>query len=189
MSAMVKQGTVLRNDFNQEAFVFSGAIDDPDVARFEGILQAGGSNGGGGLVHVHPGADEHFTVKSGRLKVVVDGKETVLNPGETAIVPRGRPHFFANINDQETRFVTEFRPAQQHLRFFANFGTTCEKRKGWFSKEGKPDFLLMALILNAYRDHLYLAGPPVFLQKLIFTICAPIARMKGYRLEIAPVED
>jgi hypothetical protein len=41
-------------------------------------------------------------------------------------------------------------------------------------------------VLNAYRDHLYLAGVPLFLQKLLFAVLAPIARLRGYRMEIEP---
>lgn len=70
---MIEQGAVLRNAFNQETFIFSGPVDDPSVAKFDVLLARGGSGGGNALVHVHPGADEHFTVRSGRLKVVIDG--------------------------------------------------------------------------------------------------------------------
>ena len=188
MSKMIKQGTVMRNDFNGEAFVFSGDPDDPDRAKFEGILQAGGSNGGGGLVHVHPCADEYFTVKFGRLQVMIGDKSLVLEAGETAMVARGQPHSFVNVADGVTEFTTEFRPPQHHFRFFANFGFTVQNRKSWFSKNGKPNFLLMALILNTYRNHLYLAGVPIALQKAIFAICAPLAYLRGYRVEIGPLD-
>jgi hypothetical protein len=32
-----------------------------------------------------------------------------------------------------------------------------------------------------FRDHLYLAGPPVWAQKLLFALLAPIGRLRGYR--------
>ena len=79
-----------------------------------------------------------------------------------------------------------FTPAQQHLRFCANFARTAANRTQWFSKNGDPHFLLIALIPNTYRDHLYLAGPPVFLQKLMFALLAPLSRIRGYRIEIEP---
>jgi hypothetical protein len=53
-------------------------------------------------------------------------------------------------------------------------------------KKGDPHFLLIALVLNTYPDHLYLAGPPVFLQKLLFALLAPLSRVRGYRIEIEP---
>jgi quercetin dioxygenase-like cupin family protein len=188
MSDMIQQGTVLYNAFNKEAFIFSGLLDDPAVARFEAILDAGGSSGGNALVHVHPRAEEHFIVKSGCLRVVLAGKEHTLHPGEKIVVPRGTPHFFANGSQGRTEFTTEFRPAQQHLRFFANFGRLAQYQTRWFSANGDPHLLLIALVLSAYRDHLYLAGLPILLQKIVFAALAPLARVKGYRLEIRPTD-
>jgi len=183
---LIPQGTVLCNAFNRETFIFSGPLDDPRAARFDVILEPGGSGGGNALVHVHPLADEHFTVRAGKLKVRIDGKEHVLGPGEETAVPRGRAHCFANAGDTNLEVTIAFTPAQQHLRFFANFASIAAKRTGWFSARGDPHFLLIALVLNTYRDHLYLAGPPIFLQKLLFALLAPVARWRGYRMEIEP---
>jgi mannose-6-phosphate isomerase-like protein (cupin superfamily) len=182
----IKRGTKLRNAFNRETFVFSGPLDDPAVARFEVILEEGGSGGGNALVHVHPGADEHFTVKSGCIRIVVEGKEQLVESGGTAVIPRGKPHFFANAGNDAAELEIEFRPAQQHLRFFANFATLAAQRTAWFSAKGDPNLLLIALVLHSYRDHLYLAGPPIWLQKFIFALLAPLARLRGYRLAIEP---
>jgi mannose-6-phosphate isomerase-like protein (cupin superfamily) len=183
---MIEPGAVLRNAFNKETFVFSSPIDDPQTARFDVILDQGGSGGGNALVHVHPGADEHFRVRSGRIKIVINGHERELGPGQCDVVPRGAPHFFANAGEGPAEITVEFKPAQQHLRFFANFASLAQNRAGWFSRRGDPNFLLIALVLDVYRDHLYLAGPPILLQKLLFTVLAPIARLRGYRMEIEP---
>jgi mannose-6-phosphate isomerase-like protein (cupin superfamily) len=189
MLTELTRGTRLRNAFNKETFVFSGPFDHLDVARFGVILEKGGSGGGNALVHVHPGADEHFAVKSGRIKMVVDGREQLVEAGGTAIVPRGRPHYFANAGDGNAELEVSFTPAQQHLRFFANFATLTVRQPGWFSRAGDPDFLLIALVLHTYRDHLYLAGVPIWLQKLLFAAIAPVARWRGYRLAIEPLEE
>lgn len=101
-------------------------------------------------------------------------------------MPRGEPHFFANASDGVTELTIEFTPAQQHLRLFANFESLAQKRPQWFSDRGDPNFLLIALALHTYRDHLYLAGPPIFLQKLLFAALAPLACLRGYAMEIGP---
>ena len=59
----IEQGLTLNNAFNNETFIFSGPVDDPTVARFDVRLEQGGSGGGNALVHIHPGVDEHFTVR------------------------------------------------------------------------------------------------------------------------------
>jgi hypothetical protein len=46
--------------------------------------------------------------------------------------------------------------------------------------------LLTALVLHRYRGHLYLASHPVWLQKLVFGMLAPLARLLGYGLVIEP---
>jgi len=62
------------------------------------------------------------------------------------------------------------------------------RQKPRFGGSQKKDlhFLLIALVLNTYRDHLYLTEPPVFLQKLLFALLAPLSRVRGYRIEIEP---
>ena len=39
-----------------------------------------------------------------------------------------------------------------------------------------------ALAFDAFPNHVYVDGPPVWAQKALFTALAPIARMKGYYL-------
>jgi mannose-6-phosphate isomerase-like protein (cupin superfamily) len=186
MSEMIEQGAVLRNAFNGETFIFSHPLDDPGSASIDVILAHGGSGGGNALLHIHPLANETFAVTSGALEVVIDGESTIVGPGYSATVPRGAPHVFRNAIDGETRFTVTFAPAQQHIRFFANFGLICERHPQWFSSAGDPPLLAMALKFHLYRDHMYLAWPPVILQKLLFALLAPVARLRGYHAEIAP---
>jgi quercetin dioxygenase-like cupin family protein len=177
----------LINAFNSETFVFSGNENEPAVARFDVILAPGGSGGGNALVHVHPGASETFEVKSGRLAVVVRGVEQFAEAGQSITIPAGTPHHFRNADAGPTEATVEFVPAQQHLRFFKNFATLAQSRPQWFSAKGDPHLLLIALVLHRYRGHLYLAGIPIFVQKLLFAALSPLARLRGYRLEIEPL--
>ena len=73
----IERGLTLRNAFNKETFIFAGPPGDPTVARFDVRLEPGGSGGGNALVHIHPGADEHFTVEEGRIKVVISSNELI----------------------------------------------------------------------------------------------------------------
>jgi quercetin dioxygenase-like cupin family protein len=45
-------------------------------------------------MHMHTNEDETFLVLEGRLKLIVDGLEYVLNEGESKFAPRGIPHTF-----------------------------------------------------------------------------------------------
>jgi mannose-6-phosphate isomerase-like protein (cupin superfamily) len=183
---MIEPGLTIHNHFNGETFVFTEGDADADACRFDVILAAGGSGGGNALAHVHPLAAETFTVRHGALKVVIDGQEQIAGPGQSVTVPKGAPHFFVNAHDGETRATVEFQPAQNFIRFFANFATTTERHPQWYSKQGDPNPLLVVATLNFYRDHLYLAKLPVGLQKWLFAALAPLARLRGYRVLIEP---
>ncbi|MBG0792438.1 cupin domain-containing protein [Methylocystis sp. H62] len=183
---MIGRDTVIKNTFNNETFVFSGAPDESGHLGFDVVLGEGGTGGGNALIHVHPLADETFAVSSGRLKVIMAGKEHFVGAGETITVPRGTPHYFANASAEAMKATVSFFPPQQHLRFFRNFAMLTQQRPQWFSAKGDPKLLLIALVLDVYHDHLYLAGPPIWLQKTAFAILARAARWRGYALPVSP---
>jgi mannose-6-phosphate isomerase-like protein (cupin superfamily) len=178
---------ILRNRFNNETFLFTEKETDSKRFRFAVVLGEGGSGGGNALVHVHPGASETFTVKAGRLLIVMRGVEQVAEVGESVTIPAGTPHYFANAAVGETEATVEFAPAEQHGRFFRNFAMLTESRPEWFSSKGDPNLLLIALVLHAYSGHLYLAGIPVIAQKVLFALLAQLARLRGYRLALEPL--
>lgn len=173
----------LRNAANGETFVFA---DAGESGRFDVLLEAGGSGGGNALLHVHPRADERFDVRAGHIAVLIDGREQVVGPGETAVVPRGASHCFRNAGEGMAAITISFSPPQRHGRFFLNFAMTAERHPAWFSAKGDPNLLLIALVLHSYRDHLYLARLPRWLQKALFAALAPVARSRGYRLALDP---
>lgn len=178
-------GLTLVNAFNSETFVFT-TPESAEAAEFEVRLGAGGSGGGNAMPHIHPRTDETFTVKSGLLHVSIDGTIHELRPGESIIVPRGKPHFFRNGHEDETVAVVRFTPAQHQLRFFLNVATLTQNHPEWFGPKGEPKLLPMALTLHTFKDHLYPAGAPVWLQKALFAALAPLARLLGYKVIVRP---
>ena len=184
-SLEIAPGTTLVNPFNRETFLFTKP-ESPEVTEFEVCLGPGGSGGGDALAHTHPKADEEFTVRSGWLNVSINGVSHALGPSETITVPRGTVHFFVNAHEGDTALVIRFRPGQSHLRFFYAFAAAAQTHPEWFGPKGEPKLLGMALALHTFKDHLYLAGPPIWLQKLLFAALAPIARLAGYRALVTP---
>jgi mannose-6-phosphate isomerase-like protein (cupin superfamily) len=171
----------ITNTFNRETFIFPATGTDIDL-----VLQEGGSGGGDALLHIHPLADEIFHVRAGRLKIVLGREEVSVGPGESLTVPRGIVHCFVNAAAGETVATVTFDPPQEHVAFFRNFALLTQERPGWFSASGKAPLLLIALALHHFQDHLYLAGPPVWLQKRLFAVLAVVARWRGYQLMITP---
>lgn len=156
----------------------------------EGIFRPGGF---AGVVHVHPLQEERFAVTQGAVGFKVGGKQLQLGPGETIVVPAGHAHTFWNAGAEEMRVVMEFRPALAAVtgRFYEfYFGLA---QAGRARKNGLPSIWQIALQAEEFSDHARLASPPWAVQRAIFVLLKPIARLLGYRPfipeEAAPVRQ
>jgi uncharacterized protein YndB with AHSA1/START domain len=67
--------------------------------------------------HVHTKQSEHFEVIEGTLRLVIDGCEHLLGPGETMEVPPGTPHRQLAGGDGEGRVRVQLRPAGRTQEF------------------------------------------------------------------------
>src|SRR6218665_814312 len=155
---LVPADTRIVNSFNRETFVFTDPVENDAVARFDVILEKGGSGGGNAIAHIHPNADEYFHVHKGRLMVMIGKNEHFVEAGERVMIPGGEPHFFKNAHDGETHATVSFTPGHKHLRFFINLAAMTVLEPASFSPKGEVKLLQIAVALNAYRDHLYIAG-------------------------------
>lgn len=54
-------------------------------------------------------------------------------------------------------------------------------REGKTDKKGMPNMLQMALIGQEFKDVLQMINPPVWVQRILFGMLAPIARLAGYK--------
>jgi hypothetical protein len=125
----------------------------------------------------YPRAD-HFS-KAGTLGIRVAGKEQVVGPGAVVIVERAQPHVWWNAGSEPLRILTDFRPALRTEVFFETlFGLA---RDGELSPTGMPRFLQVVVLVPSFE--MYLAKPPVPLQKALFAILGPLAWFRGYRAE------
>jgi mannose-6-phosphate isomerase-like protein (cupin superfamily) len=128
-------------------------------------------------VHVHLHQQERFEILEGQATVDVDGREHALGPGDSIAVAPGTPHTWWNSGDGQLRMLTEFTPAGNMLDFFETYcGFAAEGRA---DGNGAPPFLQIALSCKHWD--MYLAKPPIPVQKALFAVLAPVARLKGYR--------
>ena len=94
-------------------------------------------------------------------------------------IPRGIVHDFWNAGDEEARVIVEIRPgARMELMMITMFSLAYE---GKTNKKGVPDLLQMALIAKEFEDVLQVMNPPLWVQRVLFGILAPIARLVGYK--------
>lgn len=151
---------------------------DPGVLRFDYRLAPGGF-AIGRLDHTHPYQVEQFRLRSGRLRVRVDGEEWTATEGEQFTIPANTPHTVWNDSRQSVHAVVELRPALDTASFFeTTYGLA---REGKTNEWGLPGPLQLAVLVDAYADELHLAAAPRSVQLGVAALLAPIGRALGYR--------
>ena len=69
-------------------------------------------------LHIHPTAEESYSVLSGTLDVCVDRTWRRLNAGQSVTVPAGTPHTLRNTSGGEVRLLNVHSPALDFEHFF-----------------------------------------------------------------------
>jgi quercetin dioxygenase-like cupin family protein len=132
-------------------------------------------------LHVHPLQEEDFEVLSGTFVIQIEDEHRSLVEGEEATVPPGTPHRFYNEDEQEEgRLLFELRPAlNTEILFETLYGLATD---GNTDRNGLPKPLQMAVILNGlHKGEIYLASPPIAVQKALFALLALVGKLVGYR--------
>lgn len=132
----------------------------------------------GAPLHYHNTLTETFEVLSGSLEMELGerGNIKTLQPGEVVYVPARMHHSFRNRSHDWVTFVSEVRPPGEFEQFIrAMYGLGID---GKVNQEGMPtNPLHLALVIQ--KADLVLVGQPVFLQKLIVSNLAWLARLLG----------
>jgi quercetin dioxygenase-like cupin family protein len=129
--------------------------------------------------HVHPHQESRVEVIEGTLLFVVDGEERRLRPGDSLAIPAGVRHHFVSDGDEDAVSLQEFRPALRTAEFFHTYFGLAER--GELDEKGTPSLLRFAVLGPAFADEIRLASPPWSVQRALFALLGPIARLRGYR--------
>lgn len=128
--------------------------------------------------HLHPRQDETFEVRKGTLSVLLKGEIVHLKPGDGLTIPRGVPHRWWNASDSETaEMQVTFTPALNTETFLEQFFGL--GNNGKTKPDGTPSFLQIMAMANEYE--IYIAGPPLPIQKIMGLVIGGLARLLGYR--------
>jgi quercetin dioxygenase-like cupin family protein len=175
---MSKAGDVAENPVTGERVVVRVGTEDSggELLVAELFVRPGGAVAG---EHVHPVIHEWFTVLEGRVGFRLDGRESVAAVGESLHVPPGMAHDWWNAGEGEARIVVEISPAARFEEAILN--TFSLARDGETNAEGMPNLLQVALFAREFEDVLYFTSPPRLLQKVLFVVLAPVARLLGYK--------
>lgn len=130
------------------------------------------------VVHLHPRQRETFALHKGSLALKIDKDEKTLNPGDSFTIECGIAHQWWNPSESETAEMTvTFEPALNTETFLEQFFGLCNAGKA--SPEGSPHFLQVMAMSNKYE--IYIAGPPLPIQKAMAAVLGSFARLLGYR--------
>jgi uncharacterized protein YndB with AHSA1/START domain/quercetin dioxygenase-like cupin family protein len=116
--------------------------------------------------HIHTAHVEHYEVLGGKFKLVVDGEERVLGPGETAQTPAGVAHRQMPGDDgSEGNVRVQVRPAGSTQAFLERVSEMCEA--GQFNRFGFPKPVAAANLVTEFGDEGHAAQPPLRVQKAL----------------------
>lgn len=127
--------------------------------------------------HLHLREEERFAVLEGEMTVQANGQETVVPVGGVYVVEPGVAHTWWNSGTGPLRVHTEFRPAGNMQSFFETFCGLAQE--GRADANGQPPLLQIAASEPLWG--MYLAKPPIVVQRLVMALLRPLAWLRGYR--------
>jgi mannose-6-phosphate isomerase-like protein (cupin superfamily) len=135
--------------------------------------------------HVHTSFAENFAVAEGTLSILIEGQRRVVRAGETLLVPPGTPH--KPFNETSSRVVVRG-PLEPEYALPEQFAVFLTQAYGFFDESPSNNRLPKALLQMSRfspKYDVWLASPPVPLQKAVFFLIRPAARLFGYRTHYA----
>jgi mannose-6-phosphate isomerase-like protein (cupin superfamily) len=112
-------------------------------------------------VHVHPTAEESYSVIEGALEVFMNGEWSPVHAGETATVPAGVPHSVRNASDESARIVNIHQSAQRFESFFRDMHRLIHEGKIKRLPPKDPrSTIYAAMLFGSYPDEIRATKPP-----------------------------
>lgn len=175
VSSFPSAGDSVGDSSSAERFVFRTTTRETEGNRFafDFFLQPGASVP---VEHVHANQEERFEVIEGTLAVTVAGEETLLKPGDVAVVPPGIAHQAFNRTDTEMHALVDVRPSGNLDMFFVQL----ERSGVNMDLPSLPSGLQFLRFMQEYEAS-YAAGLPIWTQKALAFVLAPTARLLGYQ--------
>ena len=174
---MLRAGDVIENPVTGERVVVIEGSEDTGGAYLVGELTV---SPGGQVVgeHIHDHLDETFEVLSGRISVRLDGRDFELGEGERAFVPKGSAHDWWNESGETAVVRVRVEPAGRFEEMLTTVFALA--RADRTNSRGMPGPLQLALFAREFEPVMRLTRPPRVVQRVVFGILAPFARMRGY---------
>jgi mannose-6-phosphate isomerase-like protein (cupin superfamily) len=133
-------------------------------------------------MHVHFAEDEEGFVRSGRLSVVVEGRQGTVEAGASTSIPRGAAHRWWNEGDEPLEFEGYARPVVDLDRYLQAIFEIMNA-----GPEGRPPLFYLAHVALRHRDTQAVLLMPRPIQGVLFRVVVAIGTLLGrYRGEDWP---
>lgn len=137
--------------------------------------------------HQHPAYTETFEILQGEARYRLGGEEGSAKVGDRVIMPAGVPHVHPwSVSAEELRVrqtAIADPPDRAGLTASLQGAITIYglAGAGRVNSKGVPNLLQVAVIIDTTMPATYLAGPPIALQRVVFSGLGRLGRMLGYR--------
>jgi uncharacterized protein YjlB len=125
--------------------------------------------------HAHPEQEERFNVLEGRMRMRIGGRRMVIGPGDTAIIPPGTVHSFANAGTQPVRVLVETRPALAMEELLASAADLARAQLS--ARRRLPNPVRLALFMREYAREV---RAPYLPRPLVRLVTASIVTVAGW---------
>ena len=132
-------------------------------------------------VHIHPSADETYTVLEGQLAVNVDGQWKTLKQGEELTISKGVPHTFRNAIDGRTRVYNTHSPAMQFDHYFEALNNIVTKLSSGSKEKLKMNLNAithLSMLMKKYKAEVVSVNPPNF----VVSVMNIIGNIRGLKV-------
>jgi quercetin dioxygenase-like cupin family protein len=175
---MAHAGETIENPRTGQRMVFlqTGAETSGELLRIDCFNPASGVDE---PEHCHPRQESRVEVISGALRFRVQGQIQEVGAGESLVIPAGVRHSFGNYGDREAHWIAEFRPALRTDAFFESLFDLAARDQ--LDDRGMPSLLQLAVSVPAFAQEIRVTRPPWPVQRVLFALLGPIARLRGLR--------
>jgi quercetin dioxygenase-like cupin family protein len=175
---VARAGAVIENVVIGDRVVFRRTTAETGGAllEFDMFVRAGAP---GPPEHIHPQSEERFQVLRGTLRARVAGTERTVAAGESLTVAAGTLHTWWNVGTEEVAVRVQLTPAGRMETFLETIYALAGA--GRTNRKGIPHFLQLAVFAPSYFDTNHIVRPPMAIQRMVFGVVAPVARLLGYR--------
>jgi quercetin dioxygenase-like cupin family protein len=178
-------------------------FDNPNVGQRSRFVTLPGETGGRQFVleyinqpfageqavppHIHTAVTETFVILRGRARYRLGSETKTARAGSHVVMPPMVPHVHPWSDSDEELHVRQIAVASPADLEGLNAGIQAAitiqglAKAGRVNSKGLPHLLQLGVLIDKTMPATYLAGPPMALQRVMFSLLGWLGRLAGYR--------